>query len=55
MANPLSSSAFPDPALLEAVATELGVDPSFVEKDWHATQAIAAVVGVVQNGLQRRP
>ena len=52
MANSLSSSAFPDPALLEAVATELGVDPSFVEKDWHATQAIAAVAGVVQNGLR---
>ena len=52
MANSLSSSAFPDPAILEAVATELGVDPSFVEKDWHATQAIAAVVGVVQDGLR---
>ena len=52
MANSLSSSAFPDPALLEAVAAELGADPSFVEKDWHATQAIAAVVGVEQDGLR---
>ncbi len=52
MANSLSLSALPDPVLLEAVAAELGVDPSFVEKDWHATQAIAAIVGVVQDGLR---
>lgn len=52
MANSPSSSAFSDAALLEAVAAELGVDPSFVEKDSHATQAIAAVVGVVHDGLR---
>ena len=38
-------SASPSQDLLEAVATELAVDPSFVEKDWHATQVIARVAG----------
>ena len=33
----------PSQDLLEAVATELAVDPSFVEKDWHATQIIAGI------------
>ncbi len=36
-------SASPGQELLEAVATELAVDPSFVEKDWHATQIIAGI------------
>ena len=34
-------SESPSQALLEAVATDLAVDPSFIEKDWHATQIIA--------------
>ena len=33
----------PNQELLEAVATELAVDPSFVEKDWHATQVIERI------------
>ncbi len=33
----------PSQELLEAVATDLAVDPSFVEKDWHATQIIARI------------
>lgn len=47
---PLSES--PDPILLEAVATDLGVDPSFVEKDWHAIRVIAAVANVGFDALQ---
>lgn len=39
--SPLSAS--PGQELLEAVATELAVDPSLVEKDWHATQIIAGI------------
>ena len=39
--SPLSAS--PSQELLEAVATELAVDPSFIEKDWHATQIIAGI------------
>ena len=34
----------PDPELVEAIATELGVDPSFVEKDWHAMRLVSTVV-----------
>ena len=33
----------PSQELLEAVATEFAVDPSFIEKDWHATQIIAGI------------
>ena len=36
-------SESPNQELLEAVATELAVDPSFVEKDWHATQVIERI------------
>lgn len=36
-------SELPDHDLILAVATDLAVDPSFVEKDWHATQLIATV------------
>ncbi len=36
-------SASPSQELIEAVATDLAVDPSFVEKDWHATQVIARI------------
>jgi hypothetical protein len=27
---------FPDKDLIEEAAIELGVDPSFIEKDWYA-------------------
>lgn len=33
------------------VATELGVDPSFVEKDWHAIRLVATVAGVREGDL----
>lgn len=42
----------PEQDLVVAVATELAVDPSFVEKDWHATQLIATVAAVTPDDLQ---
>ena len=36
MGRTSSLSALPDRQLLLAIAAELGVDPSLVEKDWHA-------------------
>lgn len=42
----------PEQELVVAVATELAVDPSFVEKDWHATQLIATVAAVTPDDLQ---
>ena len=33
-------SAQPDPELINEIAVELGVSPSFVEKDWYAVQVI---------------
>ena len=41
----------PDPELLEAIATDLGVDPSFVEKDWYAIRLVAAIVNVREANL----
>ena len=41
----------PAPELIEAIATDLGVDPSFVEKDWHAIRLVATVVNVQQGNL----
>ena len=42
----------PDQQLLEAIAAELGVDPSFVEKDWHATRMLPKVAGADYGGPQ---
>jgi predicted nucleotidyltransferase component of viral defense system len=36
----------PDQDLVLAIAAELGVDPSYVEKDWQAMRLVAAVAGV---------
>lgn len=41
----------PDPELVEAIATDLGVDPSFVEKDWYAVRLVATVAGVREGNL----
>ena len=41
----------PDPELIEAIATDLGVDPSFVEKDWYAIRLVATIVNVRQDNL----
>ena len=45
-------SAPPDQELLQAIAAELGVDPSFVEKDWHAMRLANIVNGVRQGDLR---
>lgn len=45
-------SAPPDWELLQAVAADLGVDPSFVEKDWHAIRLVAVVGSVEQSELK---
>ena len=34
-----------------AVATDLGVDPSFVEKDWYAIRLVATIINVRQDNL----
>ena len=41
----------PDRELIEAIATDLAVDPSFVEKDWHAIRLVATVAGVREGDL----
>ena len=41
----------PGPELIEAVATDLGVHPSFVEKDWYAIRLIATVVNIQHGSL----
>lgn len=46
-----SSNVLPEPELVEAIATDLGVDPSFVEKDWYAIRLVATVAGVRQGNL----
>lgn len=45
-------NAPPDRQLLEAIATDLGVDPSFVEKDWHAMRLVAVLAGVEHGELR---
>ena len=36
----------PDHDLIERIASDLSVDPSFVEKDWHAMRLVAVVASV---------
>ena len=43
-------SALPDRQLLLAIAAELGVDPSLVEKDWQAVRVVAVVQGAQKEG-----
>lgn len=45
-------SAPPDPDLLDAIAADLGVDPSFIEKDWYAMQLVALLVGLEHNSFR---
>ncbi|MEA5517269.1 nucleotidyl transferase AbiEii/AbiGii toxin family protein [Nodularia sp. UHCC 0506] len=45
-------SASIDPSLLEIIASDLGVDPSFVEKDWYAMRIIAALITVDKLGIK---
>jgi len=30
-----------NPSLIQVIASDLGVDPAFIEKDWYAMQIIA--------------
>jgi len=41
----------PEPDLLEAIATDLGVDPSFVEKDWYAIRLVATIINAKHDNL----
>ena len=41
----------PEIELIEATAIELGVDPSFVEKDWYAMRLVATVANTRHGGL----
>jgi hypothetical protein len=40
-------SAPPDPALVEGIAADLGVDPAFVEKDSHMIYYLALKMGKI--------
>jgi predicted nucleotidyltransferase component of viral defense system len=46
------SAPQPDPALVEDIAVELGVDPSFIEKDWHAIRLIALLADIAHEGMR---
>jgi predicted nucleotidyltransferase component of viral defense system len=41
-----------DPNLVEIIASDLGVDPSFVEKDWYAMRIIASLINVNDFGVK---
>ena len=41
----------PEPEPIEAIATDLGVDPFFVEKDWYAIRLVATIINVKQDNL----
>ena len=45
-------NTFLDPNLVEVIASDLGVDPSFVEKDWYAMQIITSLMAVNDFGVQ---
>lgn len=34
---------YPDPLVIEEIASELVIDPAFIEKDWYAVQVLSAV------------
>ncbi|NEP57103.1 MAG: hypothetical protein F6K31_08775 [Symploca sp. SIO2G7] len=42
-------NTYPDPEFVQLIAADLGVDASFVEKDWYAMQIIAALTTVNNN------
>lgn len=42
----------PDQSLVEALAAEYAIDPSFIEKDWYVTQALAVLKTVKHDCLQ---
>ena len=50
--NMQSLNMSPDPELVQLIAAELGVDASFIEKDWYAMRIIAALITVNTNGVR---
>jgi hypothetical protein len=44
----------PDPEFVQLIAATLGVDASFVEKDWYAMRIIAALITVNTSGMRLR-
>jgi predicted nucleotidyltransferase component of viral defense system len=45
-------NAQPDAEIIQAIAIELAVDPSFVEKDWHAMRVVGAIVDQTHEGMR---
>ena len=45
-------NAVPGKTLIVEVALELGIDPAFVEKDWHVVQVIREIVNTDLFGAQ---
>ena len=45
-------NAVPNKELFEQVSERLGIDKSFVEKDWLVTQAIRLVTGINVPGFE---
>jgi predicted nucleotidyltransferase component of viral defense system len=42
----------PDTQALEDISIELGVAPSFIEKDWHAVRVLSAIAEIEADGIQ---
>jgi len=42
----------PDPEIVQLIAADLGVDASFVEKDWYAMRIIAALIAANISGIR---
>lgn len=45
-------NTFPDPNLVQIIAADLGVDASFIEKDWYAMRLIATLIAVNTSNIQ---
>jgi predicted nucleotidyltransferase component of viral defense system len=43
---------FPDPDFFQLIAADLGVDASFIEKDWYAMRIISALTTVKVSGMR---
>jgi predicted nucleotidyltransferase component of viral defense system len=43
---------FPDPDLIQLIAADLGVDASFIEKDWYGMRIISALTTVEASGMR---
>lgn len=45
-------NTFPNPDLIQIIAADLGVDASFIEKDWYAMRLIATLIAVNTSNIQ---